>query len=87
MSGIPGILLMTGTHNVLWTLECLGSSSGKRKKKRKKVDLEKRLRSQERWGGGQIRCGDVVPWSKTLLSLYQPHIVGVLHRNGYMQKT
>lgn len=57
MSGIPGILLMTGTHNVLWTLECLGSSSGKRKKKRKPgEEVEK---SGEMGGGGRL---GVVMW-------------------------
>lgn len=56
MNGIPGILLMTGTHNVPWTLECLGSSSdGQETGPGEEVE-----KSGEMWAGGEeIRCGEL----------------------------
>lgn len=60
----------------------------------RKLDLEKRLRPQERWGvvGGQIWCAVLVilPWSrlnvflwiKDLLSLYQQKMIGVYTGSG-----
>lgn len=69
----------------LWNASVLPLERGR--KKETKWTWRRGWEVRRDGGGGQIRCGDVVPWSKTLLSLYQPHIVGVLHRNGYMQKT